>query len=338
MLSEGSRFENFGRGLALLVAVLVLGTVGFMVLEGYRFVDALYMTVITVGTVGYSEVRPLDTDGKIFDIFLIITGLAVMTYTLGALGQAIIEGSIQKFVGRQRMQREIESLRDHYVVCGHGRMGEILCSGLREEKVPFVVIEGEPENSEALAARGILVVAGDATQDQVLLQAGVKRAKALVAVVSSDVDNLYIVLSARELCRQDNPYLYILSRATDDTAMTKITRAGADRVISPYTIGGMRLVQALLRPTVYDFVDVATQSRGLDLMFEEVRVRAESPLASVALKDSNIRQHFNVVIIAVKKESGGMVFNPGPDYVLQAGDTVITLGDRDQLARLAEAL
>jgi voltage-gated potassium channel len=199
-------------------------------------------------------------------------------------------------------------------------------------------VEGDTEHAEALSGRGNLVVAGDATEDDVLLRAGVKRAKALVAVVSRDVDNLYIVLSARELCRQDNPNLYILSRATDDTAMTKITRAGADRVISPYTIGGMRLVQALLRPTVYDFVEIATESSGLDLMFEELRVGPDSQLASVALRDSNIRQEYDVVIIAVKKESGGMVFNPGPNYVLQTGDTVITLGNRDQLSRLARAL
>jgi voltage-gated potassium channel len=164
------------------------------------------------------------------------------------------------------------------------------------------------------------------------------RAKGLVAVVSNDVDNLYITLSAREMCRQDNPALYILVRATDKQAKTKITRAGADRVISPYTIGGMRMVQALIRPTVYDFVEVVTQSSGLDLMFEELSVGDGSAMAEVEIKNSGIRERFNVIIIAVKKASGRMVFNPGPDYFLEASDVLITLGNRDQLRALEQAL
>jgi len=338
LFSTTARYGNVGKGLVLLLGVVILGTAGFVVMEGFSFLDALYMTVITVSTVGYGEVRSLDTSGRIFDILLIVSGLAVMTYTLGALGAVLIEGSIQRFVGRQRMLREIEALTGHYIVCGHGRMGQILCEELQEEKVPFVIVEKDHDVAEDLVGQGRLVVDGDATEDSILEQAGIRRAKGLVAVVSSDVDNLYITLSAREMCRQDNSGLYILARATDHRATTKITRAGADRVISPYAIGGMRMVQALLRPTVYDFVEVVTQSRGLDLMFEELTIGDGSSMAEVEIKHSGIRERFNVIIIAVKKPTGQMVFNPGPDYFLEGDDVLITLGNRDQLRALGKAL
>jgi voltage-gated potassium channel len=331
-------FGNVIRGGLVMLLVVAAGTAWFAAVEGYSVLDAVYMTVITVSTVGFREVHDLDTSGRIFVVVLIISGLAVMTYTLGSIGQVIVEGSIQRYVGRQRMLRDIEKLHDHYVICGHGRMGQILCEELHSEGVPFVVVEGDPEAAEQLAARGYRVVGGDATEDDTLTRAGVKRAKGLVAVVSRDVDNLYITLSAREMCRESNPGLYILCRATDQSASEKIKRAGANRVISPYAIGGMRIVQALLRPTVYDFVDIATQRSGLDLMFEEIRIGAASRLDGVSVKDSDIRKHYDVIVIAIKKADGAMVFNPGPDTVMHGGDVLITLGDRGQLQRLASTL
>ena len=334
MLKTEVNIGSVRRGVALLILVLLIGTIWFSVMEGFTPLDALYMTVITVSTVGFKEVHQLDASGQLFVVFLIISGLTVMTYTLGAVGRVIIEGSIQRYLGRQRMMREVENLKNHYLVCGHGRMGQILCEELRSEGVDFVVIEGDPEVAEKLIEIGYMVVEGDATEDKVLEKAGVARAKGLVAVVSNNVDNLYITLSAREMSRKDNPGLYILSRATDKSASEKITRAGADRVISPYAIGGMRIVQALLRPTVYDFVDVATKTSGLDLMFEELKVSEKSGLDGVAIKDSGIRQSFDVIVIAIKKPSGRMVFNPGPEVILQVGDMLIVLGDRDQLNRL----
>lgn len=334
MLKTDLNMGSVGKGVSLLLLVLFLGTAWFSVMEDFTPLDALYMTVITVSTVGFKEVHQLDASGQLFVVFLIISGLTVMTYTLGAVGRVIIEGSIQRYLGRQRMMREVENLKGHYLVCGHGRMGEILCKELQSEGVDFVVIEGDPEVAERLIEIGYLVVEGDATEDQVLEKAGVTRAKGLVAVVSNNVNNLYITLSAREMCRKENPDLYILSRATDESASEKITRAGADRVISPYAIGGMRIVQALLRPTVYDFVDVATQTSGMDLMFEELRVSEKSGFDGVAIKDSGIRQSFDVIVIAIKKPSGRMVFNPGPEVIMQIGDMLIVLGDRDQLNRL----
>ncbi len=334
MLKTDLNMGSVGKGVTLLLLVLFLGTAWFSVMEDFTPLDALYMTVITVSTVGFKEVHQLDASGQLFVVFLIISGLTVMTYTLGAVGRVIIEGSIQRYLGRQRMMREVEKLKGHYLVCGHGRMGEILCKELQGEGVDFVVIEGDPEVAEKLIEIGYLVVEGDATEDRVLEKAGVTRAKGLVAVVSNNVNNLYITLSAREMCRKENPDLYILSRATDESASEKITRAGADRVISPYAIGGMRIVQALLRPTVYDFVDIATQTSGMDLMFEELKVSEKSGFDGVAIKDSGIRQGFDVIVIAIKKPSGRMVFNPGPEVIMQIGDMLIVLGDRDQLNRL----
>lgn len=328
-------FSSVARGLGALFLVLLTGTLWFFLVEGFSLLDAVYMTVITVSTVGFKEVHDLDVSARIFVLVLIISGLTVITYTLSSLGQVIIEGSIQKFVGRQKMQRDIEKMAGHYIICGHGRMGQILCQELSAEKVPFVVVDGDPETAEQLAEQGYRVVHGDATEDEVLARAGVKRAKGLVAVVSRDVDNLYITMSAREMSREDNPGLFILSRATDEAASRKISRAGADKVVSPYTIGGMRIVQALLRPTVCDFVDIATQSKGLELMFEEQEIKPGSRLDGLALRDSGIRSVYDIIVIGIKKPTGRMVFNPGPEVVLQVGDVLIMLGDKEQLLRLA---
>ncbi|MCB1184076.1 potassium channel protein [bacterium] len=332
-------FRHVIRGLIFMLLVMVSGTLWFTLVEGFTVLDAVYMTVITVSTVGFREVGgDLDASGKIFVLFLITSGLAVLTYTLGSLGRFIVEGSIERYVGRRRMVREIGNMSGHYIVAGHGRMGEILCEELARENVPFVVIEGDPDTAEQLARKGYRVVEGDATEDEVLGRAGVARARSLVAVVSNNVDNLYITLSAREMCRGVNDKLYILARATDDAASEKIKRAGADRVISPYVIGGMRIVQALLRPTVYDFMDIATQGGGMELMFEELPIGDGSNLDGVALRDSGIRADYDIIVIAVKKPSGRMVFNPGPGQELAKGDVLITLGDREQLDRLRGAL
>lgn len=339
MFDSEMNFSGVLRGLVFLGLVLLAGTLWFWTMEeGYTPLEALFMTVITVSTVGYQEVHQLDRSGQIFVVVLIIAGLTVLTYTLGSVGRVIIEGSLHRYVGRQRMAREIGSIKDHFVICGHGRMGQILCEELQREGVPFVVIDGDPDTAEQLRGIGYKVVEGDVTEDEVLMRAGVPRAKGLVAVVSRDVDNLYITLSARQMCRESNPGLYILSRATDNSAGEKIRRAGADRVISPYVIGGMRLVQALLRPTVSDFVDIATQTGGLDLMFEELKIGASANLGGVAIKDSGIRKSFDVIIIAIKKATGQMVFNPGPDVVLEVQDVLITMGDKGQLKRLARTI
>jgi voltage-gated potassium channel len=329
------RLGNVGRGVLLLMAVVAVGTVGFMALESYSFLDALYMTIITISTVGYGEVKKLDARGHVFVILLIVSGLAVMGYTLTALGRMVVEGSLQRHLGRRRMMRDIDQMRGHVIVCGHGRVGRTICEELHTERVPFVVIDRDPEQAGLLEKKGYRVIVGDATEDEILLQAGVLRARGLVAVASRDVDNLYITLSAREMTAAENPGLLIVSRASDQRELRKIRSAGADQVISPYAIGGVRMAQALLRPAVYEVTDLLTRSGGMELSLEDVLLREGSPLAGLALRDTSIRQDFNIMIIGVKKPGGDLAFNPGPDHVLEAGDELIVLGSRDQIDRFA---
>ena len=332
------RLNNVGRGVILLVGVVIIGTVGFMVLEDFPVLDALYMTIITISTVGYGEVRMLHADGHIFVIVLIIAGIMVLGYTLTSLGRAVVEGSLQRVVGRKRMLREIGKMQGHIIVCGYGRVGRTICEELQTEQVPFVIIDRDPEQAEILEQKHFKVVVGDATEDEVLMQAGVLKARGLVAVASRDVDNLYITLSAREMCVHENPGLLIVSRASNVRDLRKIRSVGADQVISPYNIGGVRIAQALLRPATYQVMDLLSNSGEMELSLEDVHVREDSSIAGRALRDTNIRQDFNLIIIGVKKPDGDLAFNPGPEYVLETGDELITLGSRDQLDRFIHSL
>lgn len=337
-MDQDSSMGNVPRGLMFLLGVVVVGTVGFMILEDFPFLDALYMTIITISTVGYGEVRELHGAGQVFVILLIVSGIMVLGYTLTALGRAVVEGSIQKIVGRRRMLREIGMLQGHIIVCGHGRVGRTICEELQTEKVPFVVVDRDPTCAEALERKGYRVVVGDATEDEVLQAAGVLRARGLVAVASRDVDNLYITLSAREMCAGDNPGLHIVSRASDTRELRKIRSAGADQVISPYNIGGVRIAQALLRPAVYEVMDLLTRSGEMELSLEDLVLSDRCSLVGKALRDTNIRSDYNLIIIGVKKPGGEIFFNPGPEHVLEAGDELITLGNREQLDRFGHSM
>lgn len=332
------RYGHILTGSLLLLGTILLGSLGFVLIEGFSPLEAVYMTIITISTVGFGEVHVLSPGGRLFVILLIVVGLGLVTYTAGAVASLFFEGQIRKLVGRRMMRRELDALRDHFIVCGYGRMGRIICEELGEEGKPFVVITLDADEAERLREQGLLAIGGDATEDETLLAAGVTRARALTATAGSDVDNLYIVLSARELCRQENPGLYILARAADDKAGRKIMRAGADRCLSPYRIGGSRLVQALLRPKVYDFMEVVMSRRGLELMVEEFRVGETAALAGRAIRDTNLRTEYDVIIVGLNTADGRQVFNPGPDHVIRAGDTLILLGRTPQLKRLETAL
>lgn len=318
----------------LLALLIVLGSIGFVVLEGLSPLDALYMTIITISTVGFGEVKPLSDAGHVMIMGLIIVGLGLVTYTVGAFASLLVEGQIQKLVGRRMMRRELDAIRNHYIVCGYGRMGKIVCEELVHEGKPHVIVTLDEDEGEELREAGRLCITGDATEDDILQLAGVERATALVATASSDVDNLYITLSARELSRSANPGMYILARASEDKAGRKIMRAGADRVISPYRIGGSRLVQALLRPKVYDYMEVAMSGTGMELQIEEFMVTGSDPLAGAAVRDTDLRSEYDVIIIGISGSDGVMAFNPGPAHVIDEGDTLIVLGAKAQLQRL----
>ena len=268
--------------ISLLVLLLLVtsGTAGYMIIEGWRFLDAFYMTIITIGTVGFQEVHPLSDSGKIFTILLIIFGVSVLGYAVSKLVQTMFEGQFQRFLGRKKVEKSIDKLRDHYIVCGYGRIGSLICREFAAKPIPFVVVENSLAVLERLEEDKVLFLRGNATEDETLLRAGIKRAKGLVSVVTSDTENVYITLTARGL----NPELYILARSGESGSDIKLKRAGANKVVSPYHIGGSRMAQAILRPNVVDFIEIATGREHMDLQMEEIFIpetlafhRPESP-------------------------------------------------------------
>jgi voltage-gated potassium channel len=317
--------------LALLIS---LGVVGYMGIEGWSFLDSLYMTVITLATVGFKEVHTLSDAGKIFTILLIVFGVSVLGYIVGSLAQIMFEGQFQRILGRKKVEKKIDALRDHYIVCGFGRMGALICREFALKPLPFVVVERNPGVLEKLEAEGFLFLRGDATDDESLLKAGIKRAKGLISVVASDTENVYITLTAREL----NPDLYILARSGDEGSDIKLKRAGASKVISPYLIGGSRMAQAILRPNVVDFIEIATGQEHLELQMEEIIIPMESGFVGENLVSSGFRKETGVMIVGIKKANGRMVFNPESHTRMEEQDTLIVLGEPSAIQKLEDLI
>jgi voltage-gated potassium channel len=315
--------------LAMLVS---LGVIGYMGIEGWRFLDALYMTVITLGTVGFREVHDLSDAGKAFTILLILVGVSVIGYIVGSLAQIMFEGQFQRIIGRKKVEKRVEALYDHYIICGYGRMGSLICKEFSAKPLSFVVVERDPDIIEKLKEERYLFLHGNATDDETLLKAGIRKAKGLISVVTSDTENVYITLTARGL----NPDLFILSRAGEEGSEIKLKRAGASKVISPYLIGGNRMAQAILRPNVVDFIEIATGSDNLELQMEELSIPAGSRFIGENLVSSGFRKETGVIIIGIKKASGKMLFNPNPHSKIEAHDTLIFLGEPDAIQKLEE--
>ena len=315
---------------ASLVSIIALGTLGYSIIEGWQAFDALYMTVITLATVGFKEVQPLSQEGKLFTIILIISGTGMIAYTLSCLLQFTLEGQLRKILGRKKLESRISKLRDHYIICGFGRIGHHICREFQTRPTPFVVVEKDPHHLERLNREGFMYVEGDATDDEILLSAGVAHAKGLITAVTSDTDNVYITLTARGL----NPKLFILARAGEEGSEKKLMRAGAIKVISPYTIGASRMAQAILRPSVVDFIELATASENLELQIEEIAIAVNSPLAGKTLIDSGIRQSMGIIIVGIKQIDGQMLFNPPPASVIEPNSVLIILGERPGINKL----
>jgi voltage-gated potassium channel len=326
----GPRLRAFLLALSVPAVLLAAGTAGYMLVEGWSAFDALYMSAITITTVGYLEVHPLSEVGRMFTVAYLLVGVFSLFYVASAIIRQIVSGEVRRHLGRQIMERALATIEDHVVVCGLGRMGHIVCQEFSAMEMPFVVIDRDPAVVEALNIPHGIGLAGDATSDEVLRRAGVERARTLVTVAASDADNLYIVMSARLL----NDKLYIVARAAEEEAEKKLRRAGANRVVSPYVIGGQRVAQAVLRPAVLDFIELATREDYLELQIEEVTLGPRGSLVGAPIKDNRIRQELGVMVVAVRKPSGQMHFNPRPEMLLEAGDVVIALGHKEQLARL----
>ena len=321
-------------GLLLFITALLGGTAGYMLIEKWSFMDALYMTVITLATVGYGEVRRLSPSGRIFTMLLILTGVGFVFYVASSTIRFVVEGRVREILGRRKLEKEIQAQKNHYIICGYGRVGSNICDILASRSLKTVVIERDPERISKLNERNLLYVAGDATDEENLLNAGVERARGLVAVLKTDTDNVYVTLSARQL----NPELFIIARAGEKKSENKLLAAGADKVISPYRIGAQRIAQTIIRPTVTDFLELAVMDKSRNIQMEELPVHSSSGLVGVALQDSGIRKDYDLIIVAIRRAGGEMLFNPSARTKLQAGDTVIAIGEKQNLEGIEKVL
>src|SRR4051812_5571440 len=322
------------RFVAVLIALVMAGgTAGYVLIEGWSPWDAFYMTVITVTTVGYGEVHPLTFAGRAFTVIILLTGVGAFFYAFTSFMTLLAEGGLVERREARRLTRMLDSLNDHFILCGFGRMGEIIAHEFARQQVPFVVIERNPERMHLAMELGFLAVEADASNEEVLKRVRIDRARGFIAAVSTDAENVYAVLSARLL----KPDLFIVGRAESDDARTKLKRAGADRVISPYHLGGLQIAQTALRPAVVDFVQLATSSENMELNLEQVHITEGSPLAGKNLIDAGLRQRFGVVVVGIRRADGRMDFNPAPETSILGGDDLVVLGRTGSLRELETA-
>jgi voltage-gated potassium channel len=332
-IDEGVAVTRLRRSLLMLGGVVISGTAGFMLIEGWSAWDALYMTVISVTTVGYKEVHPMSRAGELFTMAVLTVGVATVLYSFSFVMARLVEGDLESRWVRRRRERMLDELTNHFIICGFGRMGLIVAQEFVRQAVPFVIIERDPDRMQQAIDAGFLAVEADASSEQVLKRVQIGRARGFIAAVSTDAENVYAVLTARLL----RPDLYIIGRAETEDAKGKLVRAGADRVVSPYQIGGLQLAQTALRPAVVDFVQIATSSENLELTMEQVEIGETSALAGQSIVEANLRQRFGVVVVGIQRNDGRMEFNPPPDAVMRAGDHLVVLGHLDKLRELDAA-
>lgn len=314
--------------------LVLVGTIGFYVLEeNLSLFESMYLTIMSLTTVGYGDFVPKTTGGRIFTMFLVLSGVFSIFYAATAIIRTIVSGELAELLGKQQMEKTLAQLKDHIIVCGYGRMGKLVCAEFSRAKIQFVIVDEKAELLADFTMPYGVALPGDATADETLLHAGLERARALVTVMASDAANLFTTMSARLL----NARLFIVARVEAGQSEQKLLRAGANRVVSPYQIGGTRVAQAVLRPTVVDFIELATRTEHIELQLEEARIDARSCLAGSNLKDSRLRSDLKVIIVAIKKKSGHMVFNPAPESPLEVGDILLAIGHKDHLLQL-EAL
>ena len=320
-------FRRVRFGLAALGLIVVAGTVGYLLL-GFSLLNSVYQTVTTISTVGFGEIEPLSTNGRIFTIVLILVGVGTALYTFTQLLETVVEGHVGDLLGRRRMEREIASLHDHVIVCGWGRVGKAIAEYVSHAGQQVVVIDRNPERTASVPHLSVL---GDVTDDAVLRHAGIDRARVLVAAVDSDADNVYVTLSARTL----RPDLLIVARSRSESADEKLRRAGANRVVNPQRIGGDRMAAFALQPHVVDFLDIVMHDRSLEFRLEEVAVPPTSALAGTSLRDAQIRERTGAMILAMRQPDQQFVTNPAPETIVEPEHILIAIGTAAQLEALA---
>jgi voltage-gated potassium channel len=316
-------------------AIIILGVLGYMLFEGWSFMDALYMTIITVTTVGYREVHELDTTGRLWTMALLITGVGTLFYAAVSSVELAVEGAVGGYFERRRMKAELSKLNGHYILCGFGRVGRQVAREFALDGVPFVVVDNDPQVVEYCLAEGYLAMLGEASNDAALEEAGIQRAKGLVAAVSSDAENVFVTLSARKM----NPSLQIVARASSDESAAKLEIAGADRTLSPYTVGGRRLASLATQPLIVDFLDIVTRGRkDIEFRLEEFNVPAQSPLANHTIGELKIGDKTGAMILAILSKEGKFDTTPSATDTIRPGDTLIVLGTREQIRHLETLL
>jgi|SRR5688572_4809917 len=329
--------RRFLKILVLMSALVAFGTFGFHWVEGWSYFDGFYMTLMTLTTVGYGEVHPLSSAGRVLASALMMGGVLTVFISIGVLVDVIIKIELADRFGRKRRQQMIEKLQDHYIVCGAGRVGRSVIRELRRSGVPVLLIDSDVARAQWSIQEGIPTLVADATKDETLQRARVAHAKGLVAAISSDAENVYVALSARVL----NPNLIISARATDEQAEEKLKRAGATTVFTPYTFIGHRLAQSMLRPHVLSFLDVASAFSGggdLQIETEQLHISKDSPLCNRTLEEARVRQTYGLIVLALRKAAGGMLFNPEGNTRVEPGDVLIAMGRRSELQRIGEEL
>ena len=317
----------------LILALLTMGTLGFHVIEGWPWFQAFYGTLMTVSTIGAEPENQLSHSGRVFNVVLIFFGLSVVGFAIGTLTHGVIQSELGAFFGRRRMEKEISKLQDHFIICGAGRVGRRVAAEVARRGLPLVLVERETARAAWAQEQDFPVIVGDATNEEVLRRARIESARGLASAVTSDAQNVYIVLTARGMA----PNLPIVARASEESAESKLLKAGASTVISPYTFAGQRMARVLTQPHVQKFMDLALSSLAdgdVDLHIEEVRVAADSKLAGSCFRDADIRQRLGVVVLAIRREDGHLEFNPRPDRTIIPGDFLIAMGDSQRLREL----
>jgi voltage-gated potassium channel len=323
----GFRLQGPGLAIALLFLIIVGGAVGFHLIEGWDLWHAAFVTVAAITTV---ELPELSRRGQAFSIVLLFAGISAALYTFTLVATVVVEGGLPKRLQRRRYARMLETIADHFIICGYGRIGSIVAAQFRRQQVPFVVIERDSQRLQAAMDDGALAVEADASREDVLKRVGIDRARGLIAAVGTDAENVYAVLSARVM----RPDLFIVSRAETEDAKQKLKRAGADRVLSPYQIGAVQIAQTALRPAVVDFMELATSANSIELAIEEIPIAVNSSLVNQSLIDANLRQRYGVIVVGIQREDRSMEFNPEPDTTMRGGDKLVVLGRPDAMKAL----